>query len=220
MDDDSTARRAVADLREDYGRDRLTRADLTDAPEDLFERWLDEASAAGIGQVNAMSLATATPGAVPSSRMVLLRDFGPHGFVWFTSYASRKGRELAANPKAALLFWWERVERQVRLEGRVERVPAAVSDAYWAKRPLGSRVSAVASPQSMPVADRAELDEAAARVRAAHPGGDIPRPDDWGGFVLRHERVEFWQGGSDRLHDRFIYTRVADGSWRATRLGP
>ncbi len=191
----------------------LRRADLDPDPLAQFAAWF--AVAAGPFP-EAMALATASSDGRPSVRMVLLKGFDERGFVFFTSYSSRKGRELAANPHAALLFHWQESRRQVRIEGAVEQVPVEESDAYFRSRPLGSRLSAIVSDQSDTVAARAELE---ARVAALEGAVDPARPDDWGGYVLEPAAYEFWQHGDDRLHDRFRYEREA-GGWRIDRLQP
>jgi pyridoxamine 5'-phosphate oxidase len=194
-------------------------SDLAGDPLEQFRRWFAEAGAAGVDTPEAMALATAAPDGRPSVRMVLLKDAGETGFAFYTSYESRKGDELAANPQAALLFHWRPVGRQVRVEGAVGRVPAAESEAYFRTRPLGSRLAAWASPQSRPLADRAELEALVAGVRARYPGDDVPLPPHWGGFRLVPQVYEFWQHRDDRLHDRVRYERVGAG-WRRERLGP
>jgi pyridoxamine 5'-phosphate oxidase len=191
----------------------LREADVDPDPLRQFERW-----AAGGGGAELMALATATPDGAPSVRMVLLKGATAEGLTFFTSYSSRKGLELEANPRAALLFHWRDEGRQVRVEGRVARVPAGESDAYFETRPPGSRVSAAASPQSEVVADRGALEALVEAVRAEH-GDEPPRPEDWGGFRLVPDVWEFWQHREDRLHDRLRYRR--DGSaWLVERLGP
>jgi pyridoxamine 5'-phosphate oxidase len=179
-----------------------------------FEAWFAEAQRAGAHVPEAMAVATATADGVPSARMVLLKDVDERGFVFFTNYESRKGVELEANPRAALLFHWEPVGRQVRVEGLVERVSAAESDAYFSSRPVGSRLGAIASRQSRPLADREELE----RAVEALPD-DAPRPGWWGGYRVHPERYEFWQHRENRLHDRFLYERDGE-AWRILRLYP
>jgi len=192
----------------------LTETDLDPDPLCQFESWFAAAREAGMRAPEAMALATATPEGAPSARMVLLKGIDERGFVFFTSYESRKGVELEANSQAALLFYWEPLGRQVRVEGTVECVPAEESDAYFASRPPGSRAGAAASRQSRPLAHRSELDRAVAAL-----GDDVARPEWWGGYRVRPERYEFWQHRENRLHDRFLYER--DGSaWSIQRLYP
>jgi pyridoxamine 5'-phosphate oxidase len=195
----------------------MDETELDQDPLRQFERWFDEARAA-VPVPEATTLATASAQARPSARTVLLKGADERGFAFYTSYESRKGRELAENPWAALLFHWAPLGRQVRVEGVVERVPREESEAYFGTRPLGSRLAALASPQSRPLADRAELDRRYEAAAAAH-GEDVPLPPHWGGFRLLPDAYEFWQHGDDRLHDRIRYERVG-GGWRRTRLGP
>jgi pyridoxamine 5'-phosphate oxidase len=190
----------------------LSEQDAADDPLAQLRSWL------GDEQLDAVALATATPEGAPSARMVLLKGADELGLTFFTGYESRKGAELAANPRAALLLYWPALGRQARVEGAVERIDAAESDAYWATRPAGSRVSAAASPQSRVVADRAELERLVADVRERH-GDDPPRPDAWGGFRLDPDTWEFWQHREDRLHDRLRYRRDGD-AWVRERLAP
>ena len=164
-------------------------------------------------------LATATAAGAPAARMVLMKGFDQRGFVFYTNYFSRKGQEIAQNPRAAMLFHWPDLNRQVRIEGAVHRIDAAESDAYFATRPPGSRLSAAASPQSRPVESRAVLEDAVAQLAARHPDGKVRRPEEWGGLRLVPSVYEFWQHGDDRLHDRFRYRREGD-EWAVERLGP
>lgn len=210
-----------AAIRGDYARARLAEADLRPDAIAQFRAWFDEARAANILEPTAMALATATRDGVPSVRMVLLKGFDERGFVFYTNYESRKGQELADNPHASLAFYWDRLERQVRIDGRAQRTSAEESDAYFARRPLGSRVGAWASPQSRVIPGREVLEQAAERLLAQYPDGQgLQRPPSWGGFRLQPERLEFWQGRASRLHDRFLYTSRAEGGWRIERLGP
>ena len=199
---------------------RLNRADLDADPLRQFERWFGEARDAGVRVPEAAALATATPDGRPSARMVLVKGYDERGFRFFTSYESRKGRDLAANPQAALLFHWEALGRQVRAEGAVERISGAESDAYFASRPVRSRLSAAASRQSEPLDEREELDRRVADLERAHRGGAVPRPAFWGGYRLVPDAYEFWQHRDDRLHDRFRYLRDVGGGWRIDRLYP
>jgi len=210
---------SIAHLRKEYTRERFDEADAAPDPIAQFQRWFDEALSAQLPEPNAMTLATATEAGVPSARIVLLKDLSGGGFVFYTNYESRKGRELAANRHAALLFHWVELERQVRIEGTVARVSAAESDDYYRVRPLGSRVGAWASMQSTVLPSREDL-ERRVEEAAAHLGEDPPRPLHWGGYRLTPQRLEFWQGRPSRLHDRLEYLRDADGSWRLQRLSP
>jgi pyridoxamine 5'-phosphate oxidase len=195
----------------------LNEAELDSDPLRQFAAWFEEAGAASLRAPEAMALATAAADGRPSVRMVLLKGFDERGFVFFTGYESRKGAELAANPRAALLFYWDPLGRQVRIEGPVERVPEAVSDAYFASRPRGAQISASVSPQSRVVESRAALEAAAAELEAR--GGELPRPPGWGGFRLAPETYEFWQHRANRLHDRLRYS--CDGAgWKVERLAP
>jgi len=209
----------IAHLRTDYSHASLTESDVLNDPIAQFAKWFDEALKAEVREPNAMSVATVAAGGRPSSRIVLVKDFDQRGFTWFTNYDSRKGRELQQNPYAALLFHWPELERQVRIEGRVERISAAESDAYFNSRPLKSRLGAIASDQSAPVADRAQLETRYAQA-AAQYGEHPPRPEQWGGYRLVPDAIEFWQGRPSRLHDRIFFTLLADGSWLRQRLQP
>lgn len=199
----------------------LRRADLDPDPIAQFHRWFEAARAAGVAAPEAAALASATADGVPSCRMVLVKQVDARGFVLFTNYESRKGEELAANPRAALLFHWAALERQVRVEGTVARVTREESVAYARSRTRASQLSALASAQSRPVASRDELEQRVAELDAAHPG-ELPVAEHWGGIRVAPERLEFWQGGPARLHDRFAYLpgRAADGGWTISRLQP
>jgi pyridoxamine 5'-phosphate oxidase len=208
----------IARIRTDYKKGALDDEHAASDPIAQFGRWWDEALNSQLPEVNAMTLATADAGGVPSARVVLLKGYDERGFVFFTNYDSRKGRELAANPQAALLFFWPELERQVRIEGRVERIAAEESDAYYRSRPLASRIGAWASPQSEPIPSKAWLMGRAAEMGLRH-GLNPDRPPQWGGYRLRPEAMEFWQGRPSRLHDRLRYQRVSSG-WERTRLAP
>jgi pyridoxamine 5'-phosphate oxidase len=208
----------VADLRRSYERGELDESAAADQPIAQFERWLNEAITAQLPEPNAMTLATVGPGGRPSTRVVLIKGVDERGIVWYTNYQSRKGRELAAHPQAALQFHWVELERVVRIEGLVTKVDDAQSDAYFASRPLDSRIGAWASPQSEAISSRAVLVTQAAKVAARH-GLHPPRPPHWGGFRLAPDYFEFWQGRKSRLHDRLRY-RLIDGQWLRDRLAP
>lgn len=201
------------------GEAELRRADLASDPVEQFRHWYAEAADA-LDVPEAVALATATPAGAPSVRMVLLKGFDERGLVFFSHYTSRKGRELDANPQAALLFHWRPLGRQVRVEGRVERIADTESDAYFATRPRDAQLGAVASRQSDPLSSRAELYERLAELERDLGGGPVPRPATWGGFRLMPLAWEFWQHGESRLHDRFRYEREPSGGWRIERLFP
>lgn len=208
-----------ADLRRDYALARLDEADVAPDPFEQFARWFHDAERAELLEPNAMTLATATPGGVPSARIVLLKGIDAGGFAFFTDYRSQKGQELDANPRAALVFHWGALERQVRIAGSVSRVSREESAAYYRSRPEKSRLGAWASHQSAPLADRAALEAQFDAAGRRYADGEIPLPPHWGGFRVMPERVEFWQGRRSRLHDRIVYAR-ADGGWIIGRLSP
>ena len=208
----------LADLRKDYTLAGLTEEDLDPDPFAQFRVWFRQAQEAKGIEPNAMTLATASRDGVPAARTVLLKGLD-HGFVYYTSYESRKGHELLENPRAELLFWQE-VERQVRIAGRVERISRGESEHYFRGRPRGNQIGAAISPQSTVIASRQVLESAYAEFEAANEGAEILLPDHWGGYRVVPESIEFWQGRRSRLHDRLRYTRQADGSWRIERLAP
>jgi pyridoxamine 5'-phosphate oxidase len=210
----------LARMRSEYARTGLDETDAGDDPLSLFTRWLDEAVAAGLHEPNAMALATATPDGRPSSRIVLLKGLDARGLVFFTGYESRKGRELEANPRAAATMLWHPLQRQVRVEGAVTRVDDSESDAYFASRPRGSQIGAVASPQSRPIPDRQALQDRVTEVELVFAERDVVRPPVWGGYRIALETVEFWQGRESRLHDRLRFTSTPDGTWTRERLAP
>ncbi len=210
---------ALSHLREEYGLRGLARKDLLADPFRQFSVWFDEARAAEPRDANAMTLATAAPEGEPFARTVLLKGFDPGGFLFFTNYASSKGRQLEANPQAALVFFWRTLERQVCVGGAVSKVSREESEEYFRSRPLGSRLGAWASAQSVPVASRAVLEERLAHYTKEF-GAEVPLPPHWGGYRLAPKSVEFWQGRPDRLHDRFRYALLPGGEWRIERLSP
>jgi pyridoxamine 5'-phosphate oxidase len=211
---------SIKDLRKEYRRLKLDEAHVDADPIRQFHTWFQEALAAEIQEPHAMALATATPDGRPSLRIVLLRGYDNHGFTFFTNYESRKGRELAANPHAALAFYWHELERQVRIEGSALRISSEESDAYFQSRPAGSRLGAWASRQSEMITSREVLEAECLELERRYPDGMIPRPDFWGGFRVVPDCLEFWQGRPSRLHDRLRYLKRDDGSWSLARLSP
>jgi pyridoxamine 5'-phosphate oxidase len=209
----------LAALRTDYSLKTLDERQVDRDPLKQFGVWMVEAIHAQVPEPTAMNLSTVDAGGRPSGRIVLLKGVDPRGFVFFTNYESRKGRDLAARPVAALTFMWKELERQVRIEGTVEKVSAAESDAYYETRPLGSRIGAWASPQSQAIENRAWLEERWAALSKEY-GAEPARPEHWGGYRVMPERIEFWQGRLSRLHDRILFTREEAGGWTTARLAP
>jgi len=208
-----------ANLRREYTSGELLESKASPDAIVQFDRWFADALAANVPEPNAMTLATADAAGRPSARIVLLKGFDARGFVFYTSYISRKGRELAANPRACLVFFWEPLERQVRIEGVVEHVSRAETDAYFRSRPVTSQVGAWVSQQSEPLTSRRELELSAAELFVQYAGGEIPTPDFWGGYRVIPDRIEFWQGRRSRMHDRLEYTRQGN-AWKIQRLWP
>lgn len=206
-------------IREEYQGEPLDISTVHSDPIEQFRRWFDEVLQAGIRQPNSMALATATPQGDPSVRMVLLKGFDEHGFVFYTNYQSRKGQELEANPQAELVFYWEEVNRQVRIHGSVAKVSASESEEYFQTRPYGARLGALVSQQSRHLASRAEFEAALEDLKHRYPV-EVPRPPHWGGYRLTPDRMEFWQGRENRLHDRIEYRRTSARSWQLARLFP
>ncbi len=207
------------DLRIDYGRGHLEEGDVLADPVEQFARWFADAQAAGVPEANAMTVATADATGMPSARVVLLKGFDARGFAFFTNYDSRKGRELDANPRASICFYWQPLERQVRVEGRVERTSRAESEAYFRSRPVSAQVGAWVSRQSEMITGRDALERREAELTARFADGPVPLPDFWGGYRVVPQRVEFWQGRPSRLHDRLLYTQT-DAGWTLRRLSP
>lgn len=210
---------SIADLRQDYRRQTFDEADAHADPIQQFQTWFDQAVAAQLPEPNAMTLATATLDGIPSARIVLLKAVDDRGFTFFTNYDSAKGQELAVNPRAALVFLWTDLERQVRITGAVAKISAVESDDYFNSRPPGSRLGAWASHQSQPIASRAVLETHLADLTAKYSDHPAPRPPQWGGYRVLPEAIEFWQGRSNRLHDRLLYRPHAN-HWRIQRLSP
>lgn len=218
--DIETTKSRLAALRREYQLRGLGENEVAADPFAQFQTWFATALTAQLPEPNAMTLATATPDGRPSARIVLLKGFDTDGFVFYSNYLSRKGRELDANPFAALVFYWPELERQVRIEGPVERLSAHESDVYFQSRPLGSRLGAIASAQSAVIPDRAAVEHRLAELEAEYSDSEPPRPDHWGGYRVRPDTLEFWQGRPNRLHDRLRYRLSGDGSWIIERLSP
>lgn len=210
---------SIADLRKNYTFGGLSEESAGADPIALFRSWFDAALAAELSEPNAFTLATVGPDGSPSARIVLLKGVDDRGFTFFTNYDSRKGQEIAGNPRVAMVFLWHQFERQVRVEGRAERVSPEESDEYYRVRPLGSRLGAWASPQSEIIPDREILERQQAELAAKYPDGNVPRPPHWGGYRVVPDAVEFWQGRPNRLHDRIRFRRAA-GGWLKERLAP
>ena len=210
---------SIADIRKDYKLKSLVEEDVADDPIAQFTLWWNEAIKSQIEEVNAMTLATASPDGIPSARIVLLKGLTAEGFQFFTNYESNKGKELSGNPRAALVFFWKELERQVRIEGTVEKVSEADSTAYFASRPAASRIGAWASHQSTTISGRDVLEGNVIKYKTLYGEENIPKPPYWGGYIVRPSKVEFWQGRRSRLHDRILYTRQGD-DWRKERLAP
>ena len=211
---------SLTDLRRDYASRGLDEADAHPDAIQQFTRWFDEALKSQLLDVNAMTLATASATGAPSARIVLLKGADEDGFVFYTNYDSAKGRDLAENPRAALLIFWAELERQVRITGSVTKTTTAESEEYFHSRPIESQIGAVSSNQSAPVKDRSELEQRYAELAAKYNVIVVPRPSNWGGYRVKPDTIEFWQGRKSRLHDRLLYTRQADGSWSRERLAP
>jgi len=211
---------SIADIRKTYAQAQLLESETAADPMEQFGKWWEQAVRAEILEVNAMTLATVNADGMPDARIVLLKGMDGQGFHFYTNYQSRKGQQLEINPRAALVLFWKELERQVRIKGRMERLPDAESDAYFHSRPRESQLGAVSSPQSEIIADRSWLEERYRSVEASFEGKEITRPDHWGGYRLIPESIEFWQGRPGRMHDRLEYKKDPSGSWFRQRLAP
>ena len=211
---------SIADIRKDYMLHSLNETDVAANPINQFTTWWDDAVRSEIEEVNAMTLATVTAEGFPSARIVLLKGYTEEGFVFFTNYQSHKGQELAQNPRASLVFFWKALERQVRIEGLAEKISAADSEAYFQSRPVGSRIGAWASPQSTVIPNREAIENNVFELEKKYGNGPVPRPEHWGGYMVKPVSIEFWQGRSSRLHDRILYTAQKDLQWKIERLAP
>jgi pyridoxamine 5'-phosphate oxidase len=211
---------SLTELRREYASRALDEKDAHADPIAQFTMWFDEALKSQLLDVNAMTLATASAKGEPSARTVLLKGADANGFVFYTNYDSAKGRDLSANPRAALLFFWAELERQVRINGAIAKTTAAESDQYFRSRPIESQIGAAISDQSRPIADRSVLERRYEELAAKSADLTVTRPANWGGYRLTPDAIEFWQGRKSRLHDRLLYTRQADGSWSRSRLAP
>ncbi|MEW6498062.1 MAG: pyridoxamine 5'-phosphate oxidase [Cyanobacteriota bacterium] len=211
---------SVANLRKEYTFQGLSETDVNPNPLEQFKLWFDQALAARLPEPNAMTIATATLDGKPSARMVLLKDYDERGFVFYTNYESQKGQQLRENPWGAIIFWWAELERQVRIEGRVEKVSYAETEAYFRSRPKGSQLGAWVSNQSQAIESREVLEQRLQQLKEEYENKEVPRPPHWGGFRVIPDMIEFWQGRPSRLHDRLLYQREENGTWTIQRLSP
>ena len=210
----------IADIRKTYSKKKLLEEKAKPDALQQFAKWWEQAVEADIEEVNAMTLATASSDGIPSARIVLLKEVNEKGFVFFTNYDSYKGRQLAENPKACLVFFWKELERQVRITGLVAKITEGESEAYFHSRPQESQVGAVVSPQSQVIQSREWLEQEYKAARQQYKDLDVPRPDHWGGYIVKPVMIEFWQGRPGRLHDRLQYSLNEDGQWKIERLAP
>ena len=210
----------IQNLRQDYTAATLSENDTKGDPINQFEQWFNEALAAKLHEPNAMTLATATTNGKPSARIVLLKGFNQHGFIFYTNYLSRKGKEITKNPQGAITFFWSEMQRQVRIEGTIEKLSKEDSERYFHSRPKGSQIGAVVSPQSQEIEGRDELEKKWSELEVEYEGKEVPKPSFWGGYILNPQLVEFWQGRPSRLHDRILYKKVDKKSWKKVRLAP
>ncbi len=210
----------LENLRQDYRSATLSEKDSDPDPFNQFSHWFSQALESGIFEPNAMTLATATTDGKPSARVMLLKGFNREGFVFYTNYLSRKGKEMAKNPVVALCFFWAELERQVRIEGTIEKVSKEESEKYFHSRPKGSQVGAIVSPQSQVIEDRDQLEKQMIEQEAKFADSEIPKPAHWGGYIVKPQSFEFWQGRRNRLHDRLVYRRIDKKKWKLVRLAP
>ncbi len=210
----------IQNLRKDYSAASLSENDVVKNPINQFENWLKQALEAEVNEPNAMTLATATTDGRPSARIVLLKDVGQDGFVFYTNYLSRKGKELAKNPLATLLFFWPEMERQVRIEGTVEKLSREVSERYFNSRPKASQIGAVISPQSQEIENRLVFEKKWEELEALYADKPVPKPAHWGGYIVKPRLIEFWQGRRSRLHDRILFKKADKANWKIVRLAP
>jgi len=210
----------IENLRHDYSAATLAENNTKNDPINQFEQWFNEALTAKLHEPNAMTLATATTSGKPSARVVLLKGFNPAGFIFYTNYLSRKGKEITKNPQGALTFYWAELERQVRIEGTIEKLTKEASEKYFHSRPKGSQIGAVVSPQSQEIDSRDVLETKWNQLEVEFEGKDVPKPSFWGGYILNPQLVEFWQGRPSRLHDRILFKKTDKKTWKKVRLAP
>jgi pyridoxamine 5'-phosphate oxidase len=210
----------IQELRQDYRAASLSETDIKQDPFTQFDSWFNQARASEMHEPNAMNLATATTDGRPSSRIVLLKGYNAEGFIFYTNYLSRKGKEIAKNPLGAITFWWGPLERQIRIEGTIEKISKYDSEAYFLSRPKGSQIGAVVSPQSQEIEGREGLEEKWKQLEKEYEDKDVVKPAHWGGYILKPRLFEFWQGRTSRLHDRIIFKRADKSNWKIVRLAP